>query len=473
MASTPEKVRAPDFWLFVCFCILFCWAPIPLGSNRTWASGVLELGNGLIALGLLRQWYQGKIEVSTALHKARWAALLFLLIPLWTLLQIIPLPEPLLALLSPKAAALYGPGAHPLSLDANASLYSLQKSISYALTFLLALQLLNDKNRIQNFLKVLVFVGVAEALYGGILLYGGSTLDIFDLYDLSEHLREHSAVGSFVNRNHLAGYLEMSLAIGIGLLIATLERNESEITWRERARRLLRMMLGGKAMLRLYLAIMVIGLVLTHSRMGNTAFFASLGIAGGIGLLIFRKSSRSVVILFASLIIIDMFIVGAWFGVQKVAERLENTQLQYEGRTFVNQQAPVMMKDFPVTGTGAGSFYSSFPSYRSGDIWGFYDFAHNDYYQTLIEYGLIGGLLFAGIAVLCLYTAVQAQRERRTQLLQGAGFAAMMGILALLIHSWTDFNLHIPSNAALFSCLCALAFAARYAGTSGKQRRSR
>jgi len=75
--------------------------------------------------------------------------------------------------------------------------------------------------------------------------------------------------------------------------------------------------------LRLYLVMMVIALVLTHSRMGNVAFFFSLLIAGIIGLLLSRRAPRSTVILLTSLIIIDMFIVGAWFGIDKVAQRLE------------------------------------------------------------------------------------------------------------------------------------------------------
>ncbi|MFN3586781.1 MAG: O-antigen ligase family protein, partial [Moraxellaceae bacterium] len=113
-------------------------------------------------------------------------------------------------------------------------------------------------------------------------------------------------------------------------------------------------------------------------------------------------------------------------------------------------------------GSGAGSFASQFPAYRSADIGAFFDFAHNDYLQLLGEYGLIGGLLFASIALLSLHSAIQAQRQRRTPLLRGMGFASMMGIISLLIHSTVDFNLHLPANAMLFTMLCAFAFIARH-----------
>jgi hypothetical protein len=48
------------------------------------------------------------------------------------------------------------------------------------------------------------------------------------------------------------------------------------------------------------------------------------------------------------------------------------------------------------------------------------------------------------------------------------GFGAAMGILGILIHSATDFNLQIPANAATFVTLCAMA---TLAGRHRKTRR--
>jgi O-antigen ligase len=265
-----------------------------------------------------------------------------------------------------------------------------------------------------------------------------------------------------MNRNHLAGHLEMCLAIGTGLLIANLGNNQQYNNWRERARAFLRTMLGEKARQRLLLIAMVIALVMTHSRMGNTAFFASMGICAGIGFLIFRRRSQSMILLFGSMILIDVFIISAWFGLDKLANRIEQTAGSHEGRLDVNPDAWVWFKEHWLTGSGAGSFTTVFPSFRSPDVVGFYDYAHNDYLQLLGEYGIIGAAFFAAIALFSLWTALQAQRERRTPLLQGMAFGSMMGIISLLIHSSTDFNLHIPANAALFTILCAISFSARY-----------
>jgi putative inorganic carbon (HCO3(-)) transporter len=111
------------------------------------------------------------------------------------------------------------------------------------------------------------------------------------------------------------------------------------MSWRERSRRFLRALLEGKARVRLFLVIMVIALVMTHSRMGNSAFFASMGISAMIGFFIYRKVSRSLVILFASMIIIDLFIISAWFGLDKLATRIEQTHISEEVRLDVNANA--------------------------------------------------------------------------------------------------------------------------------------
>ena len=95
----------------------------------------------------------------------------------------------------------------------------------------------------------------------------------------------------FVNPNHLAGFLEIALAVGIGLLIADLE-DTGQRTWRRFVRDIAQVLLSRKAPLRIFLIVMVVGLVMTRSRMGNTAFFSSLLVAGAIGLALSRHASN-------------------------------------------------------------------------------------------------------------------------------------------------------------------------------------
>jgi putative inorganic carbon (HCO3(-)) transporter len=68
--------------------------------------------------------------------------------------------------------------------------------------------------------------------------------------------------------------------------------------------------------------------------------------------------------------------------------------MQHEGVPLFFKVVSVL-QDFWLTGSGAGSYYSIFPNYRDNQSYYFYDFAHNDFLQLGIEYGLIGCSFFA------------------------------------------------------------------------------
>ncbi|OAD20276.1 O-Antigen polymerase [Candidatus Thiomargarita nelsonii] len=260
----------------------------------------------------------------------------------------------------------------------------------------------------------------------------------------------------------MAGYLVMCLSVGIGLLIAQLGQGSDSSTWRQRFVKLLDWILSEKMRLRIYLVVMVIALVLTRSRMGNTAFFASMTIAGIITLILSRHINRATAILLVSLIVIDIFIVGAWFGLEKVTQRLEQTSLATETRDDVDIDMLPYWDDYFLTGSGLGSFYTTFPRYQGADVTGFWVHAHNDYLELATETGLIGVLLL-GIAILLTAGVVLIALYRRHRALnRGIAFSVTMAITALLIHSTVDFNLQIPANAATFMLILALAWVARY-----------
>ncbi|PTQ89723.1 O-antigen ligase [Agitococcus lubricus] len=444
-------------FLFIFLCIIVFWSPLPLGSNRDWSMSLLALLTSLLVVSCLLTFQRNHVA-PRALKQHKGLVLLFFMIPLWIVIQIIPLPSSFIAYISPQSMVLSSSQDAWLTISTNreASLNSLQKSLCYALFFSASLVIINTPKRLETVCQVLVMSGVFQACYGVMVVLGGSSFDV--LHIMSPYLG--STTGTFINRNHLAGYLEMIIPIGIGLLITHILQNKNQ--WaglRSAIREFISSLLSGKARIRIFLAIMVVALVLSHSRMGNTAFFASLGLCGVFGIFIYRKhhKAKSLFVLFSSLIIIDIFILGAWFGLDKLAQRLEKTSSDEEQRVYVFQQTLQAIQDYWLTGSGAGSYYSIFPLYRNADISNFYDHAHNDFLQIGLEYGLIGSLIFAAIVIYSLTCAVQAQVSRHTAILKGVGFGVMMAILSIMIHSTTDFNLQIPANALLFSLLCALA----------------
>mgnify|MGYP001826355846 CR=1 FL=1 len=112
------------------------------------------------------------------------------------------------------------------------------------------------------------------------------------------------------------------------------------------------------------------------------------------------------------------------------------------------------------TGTGAGTFHVAFPNYQSLSMSNYYQHAHNDYIEFLTDTGRIGFILLGGVVLISLATALTAMRKRHHPLMRGMAFASTMGIISLMIHSLTDFNLRIPGNVALFMIILALAYVA-------------
>ena len=442
--------RAPaDRFLFYAFLGLLLWVPLPFGSNVTWASSLMQTWVFLIAILWLVQYYRGKVSLNQPFVRAWPVTACLLATLLWVVVQSLPLPAGVLGLLSPRALDIHSTThSYPsLSLDVYATRQAALQTLAYLLFFCLTLLLVNNERRIKRLALAIILGGLFQAAYGSLTMLSGGGV----------------ATGTFINRNHQAGYLEMCLATGVGLMLAELSSTRAA-GWRDSVRELLRTLLGNKARVRLALVVMVTGLVLTRSRMGNVAFVASLTGVGAFYLLAVRKLSGRTITFFASLLVIDLLVVGNFFGIEKVAERFQQTSIQREeDRYDTDRDALAMLRDFPLTGIGAGSFHAVYPMYTSAVVvTGFTRHAHDDYLQFACELGLVFAAVLGTVLLASLWTAIRAQLKRRDPLLQGMGFAATMAIVALLIHSAVDFNLQIPANAAMFVVMLALGWVCRY-----------
>jgi O-antigen ligase len=462
-----------DKRLFYGLLVLLVWLPLPVASNRPWAEAVFEIWVGLLLLFWLVGWQRKTLVSGAVIAGAKpmlWLLALWLFYLAFTLP---PLPLSLRLLLSPQSAAIYQlagvNGWTSLTVHPYAGFLYGMKSTACVLLFVLILLLVNSKRRLVMLAYTLVFSGLFQAFYGSIMTLSSMEYGFF----IKKDAYLGFATGTFVNRNHLAGYLEMILAIGIGLMMASASSSTPKRTWRQRLHSLITVLLSQKLLLRLMLAMMVIALVLTRSRMGNTAFFSSMLVAGLIFLLMLRvqsgsfgemfsrRDTRGTVILLASLMLIDLFIVGAWFGVEKVVARIEQSSVIHDAdRVEVSLKTIKLWQDYPLIGSGGGSFHAVYPRYRPATIGAFFDHAHEDYLEIAADTGLVGlGLL--GLAVgMSFVAALIALKRRRDPLMRGMAFASMMGMIALMIHSTVDFNLQIPANSATFMVVLALGWIA-------------
>ncbi len=447
--------------LLLALLALVVWLPLTVGADRAegivFFYGLTALWAGLILLVWLVQYARGQRRVPPAARRA-WPALLLLACwVVYILLQLVPIPLEWVAALSPKAAWVHQLTYHPggdrawatLSVNPFRTLVGLHRTLTYVLLFLLVLLLVRRFTHLRWLLGALVLGGTLTAAIGltGYLLGWKSMADGGVLH------------ATFGNRNHLADFLTMSIAAGLGLLLAQLGSGGEPLGRKERLRQVLDWVLSPKMRLRGYLLLMASAIILTRSRMGNVAFFTSMLVAGGIGLLLMRQRSRGMVVLLASLVVIDILIVGSLIGLDRVVERLEKTSLATQHRDEVFLDTLTYLEDFRLVGSGLHTYRDVFQLYKgdySPQTWAR---AHNDYLQFLAEAGTVGALLPGLFAAVTFGVGLRALR-RRIPWAVGAGFAVLMSSIALFIHSWVEFNLQSIANASAYIIVAGMGWVA-------------
>jgi O-antigen ligase len=129
-----------------------------------------------------------------------------------------------------------------------------------------------------------------------------------------------------------------------------------------------------------------------------------------------------------------------------------------------------LIRDYPLVGSGGGSFHLAFMRYRDPALVKYYDHAHQDYLEIMADTGAVGFGLLGMVVLLSLGAAVRALFVRRDALMRGMAFASVMGTVALLIHGTVDFNLQIPANAATFMVMLAFGWIALHLDRHGGKR---
>ncbi len=459
--------RVRDRGVFAGLLCLLVWAPLPLASNRVWAIGLLLLAAVALLFGMVWVWRGHIVLAQKRLGRFRLPAGLLAAMVALSWLQVVPLPGAWVSMLSPVAAAVQGEAqAMTLSVDVFQSQIMAGLAFTYLSVFLVAVLTVRTASRLDTLAQVLVWSGVFQAVLGAVLFSIQAKYTIFFTDLIQDRMK-----GTFVYHNSMAGYLCMCLSIGVGLMLARLgDSPRMGPTWRAKLRAAVEFTLSPKMRLRLLLIIMVIGLVLTRSRMGNTAFFVAMLVVGLAGVVLARKTAPKTIALIISLIVLDVLIVGTGVGLEKVVQRIQDTELtnadggkaeSIQARTEAARTAIALVQDYPLVGSGGGSFYNVFMSYRSPDYgYAYVDHTHNDYVEIASDYGLVGLGILGTLVALTLGTVLRVMAKRRSVLPWGIAFGVAMAIVGLLLHSTVDFNLQIPSNAMTIVVILAMGWIA-------------
>jgi O-antigen ligase len=415
-----------------------------------------------------------------------------LLLSLWLVVSLFPLAENSLAGLSPRAHALRQEaqvlmshqdtpalGSAPWSLAPFFTLRSLWLWLAYLGLFYFGVHLAGEPRRVERLSQLLFLLGIAFGMWG-IGQWAAGLQELFGADPSTAGLR---ASGSFGNRNHYAAFMEMLLLAGLGWLGAQwsvfLEAHPGSEGRFWRRVNLMAQEAGAKLVLTgLGIVFLALGLLFSLSRSGIS--FALAGCAVFILLAprsdveeeavdlrmrhkgrrdsrLRRRASPLHWVLALGLVVVG---IAAWIGLDPVVHRFELLPMEWEAeqsRWQVWTDSIGAVKDYYLTGSGLSSFRYIFPIYRSFGGTLFYSWAHNDYLQALIELGVPG---FALVVVLMGLVGRAVRRVRRKLAAEPrlvflhAGYTA--AVVAVALHSFTDFGLHMPANGALTSVVIGI-----------------
>jgi O-antigen ligase len=262
-----------------------------------------------------------------------------------------------------------------------------------------------------------------------------------------------SARGTYINRNHFAGFIEMILPLGLGYTL-------SLGNWKEKIS-LKTLMSTDRPNFQFFitigLAVMVLALIFSKSRAGITG--------GVLGFLIFTillhtgsKGLPRSYWMIAGIIIGMVTFYSFRIGVDPVLERFLKINEQM-GRHDIWRDSWVIVKEHPF-GTGLATFKQVFPVFNVSTVAETTPYyAHNDYLQLLVEAGWIGFLaLVSGFYIFLIrsFRKVKQMSLQDDPLRFFLAIGALSGLVSIAFHSFFDFNLQIPANCVYFVMLLGI-----------------
>jgi len=311
--------------------------------------------------------------------------------------------------------------------------------ISFAAGLLAWVAAKDGRQNTLRFLKALVVIGVAEAVLG-ITQYLISPGWIFGYVNTA-----YKVSGTLINHNHFAGLLEMLIPVTFGLAYVAATR------FNELARSYTYLLAG---------AVMGLSLLLSTSRMGILSFFTTIFF---LGILLRVSQSRRRLAVGFTLTVVSLVLSAAlWIGIdvviQRYSELLGEDALLREGRFLVYRDTIRMIRANPF-GVGIGKFEDRFREYQTYKPNLLFDHAHNDYLETAAEWGIPVAIIFWMLISFVFVRSVRLFVSVRSPEQRGILLACIGAVFSILVHSLTDFNLQIPSNAMLFFAFLGISLA--------------
>ena len=303
------------------------------------------------------------------------------------------------------------------------------------LAIYLTLSLTVKQERImKKILFFLVLLGGAEALVG-----------------LSQSIGYNSlAKGTFTNRNHFSGFLNMTIPLAIGGLYAVYASLKERLRSENYAR---------AWVILLSCTFMCLGVLLSLSRGGTIVLILTLMLIAALLTLKRQRSGKGTISSTAIWILLFLTLAaGAWVGMEALITRFAIIDEAENQRMVVYRDTLELIKDHALVGIGPGMYQWRFRPYQTADAAGWWKQAHNDYLQSFAEWGVVPALLFWAFVFWRFLTSVRSFLREKDPWRQGIALGCVGAIFSILVHSLVDFNLQIPLNWAVFCIILGLSW---------------
>jgi hypothetical protein len=441
--------------------VLVILSPWPFGSAHLRTTQAIVLVSLATALGaLLWDGWHRQLQLPPR-------AILWPLFGLWALavFQLIPLPQAVHHWIAPgsaavwhpdvpAAAALLGPGRHPISLYPEATRRWLAFATGVLALALAAAPALRERRLLFRTSTAVVGGAVLVAVYGFVarLAFGNKLYGVWSVPTVAPF-------GPFVSKNHFAGYVELAALLAVGLatgLADEARRGPGWLSWIESRRSKWVVVAWGAAL------VLVLAVPVSLSRGGVVSLCAGLLVFGVLRLWTrgpSRLSPRGLTLSLA-LTLLTAAAVTALLPAEARSRVLSLAGVTSDQSGFYRigiwRDTLRLIASSPAVGSGFGAYADALPRFKTAAGHLGIEHAENDHLEFLAEGGGLGALLGGLSALLLFLSGLWGLRTEDQRLARALLAAALAGGAAIYVHSAFDFNLHIPSNAATAALLAAL-----------------
>jgi putative inorganic carbon (HCO3(-)) transporter len=381
-----------------------------------------------------------------------------LLICLATVVQAVPFPSPIVDALSPQAAVIrqelsLNPSIAswaPLSIDEPSTLWA-NAVIGGTIALFFAARSILAAGGLRQTVRGISALGLGFSM---IALAQAATAGRFIYWRFPTEYEGPLPFGPFVNRNHFATWIIMAAPVCFGYIIARANAPApASGSLMSRRAKLTRMADGRMAWLAVAGAMMIVALLVSMSRSG----ILSLAVAVGISAIGLQRRATNRGWWVAGVLVLALGLALARAEIPALAERFVRSRTSVEDRLRIWSDTLPMVRDFWLTGTGAGTYRTAMLYYQRADrVDVQFNQAHNHYLQAAAEGGIVlEGLILAGLFALSATVRERLGSERTGAFWIRAGSAC--GLLAVALQSLWETGLVMPANAALAAVLAAIA----------------